>query len=91
MERPFPIVRVLLEAGADPNKPVVADRSARALLYAIFNGRLNVVYMLLEAGANPQNCWRENAVTLARRRGHIAIAEMMEHWLRERSAQENSE
>lgn len=85
----FQIVRVLLEAGADPNHQGSDDSPSWALKNAIRMGRLDIAYMLLEAGADPQN--GGDSVTLAREYGYIAIAEMVEDWLRQHGAQGTSE
>ena len=74
-----PVVRVLLEHGADPN---VAERSTGAtpLHDAARTGFLETVRLLVEARADPQA--RDSAgclpVDLARQNGHAEVVAFLE-------------
>ena len=50
----LPLVKLLIEAGADVNKPLSAGVHAGrdALFFAAYYGRLDIVKALLDAGAN---------------------------------------
>ncbi len=65
------IVRVLLEAGVDPNDWVYDD----PLSVACGEGHLEIVQLLLGAGADPNIS--ENALPRASRRGHAEIVQML--------------
>jgi ankyrin repeat protein len=80
----FQIALLFLEAGADVN----ASRNhwqGRALEQAAWNGRLDLVHLLLKAGADthlPLEKRYTSATELARREGHIVVAELLEKWKR---------
>ncbi|RMD78508.1 MAG: hypothetical protein D6809_05650, partial [Gammaproteobacteria bacterium] len=68
------IVRLLLEAGADPDQANPAGRTP--LMEAAARGELELVQLLLQAGAHPdrKDRWGETALFDAVRGGHLAVA-----------------
>jgi hypothetical protein len=60
------IVRYMLSVGADPN--AVDKFGETPLMFAVSNGKLETVKLLLESGANPlaRNCFGISALTYAR-------------------------
>ncbi|GAT21829.1 hypothetical protein RIB2604_01100730 [Aspergillus luchuensis] len=72
------IVKVLLDAGADVNRPAPSHCGRTALQYAVEEGNVPVVDMLLDAGADPNQCAAESrggtALQFAAIKGYIGIA-----------------
>lgn len=86
----FPLVLLLLEAGADINAPKFKCSDDTALGTAARWGRLDILYLLLKAGADMHLPVEEryvSATRLAREKGHIVIAEILEGWDKNGSAQ----
>lgn len=73
-------VRMLLRRGADPNAPQAGG--IRPLHQASAAGRLDLVRLLLDAGADPtQRCDRgKTAADYAREKGHPAVVAVLEAW-----------
>ena len=61
---PFPLCRMLVEAGANVNKTTQEGRSA--LLYAASKGRENIVTFLLRSGADVNKADKLGATPLHR-------------------------
>lgn len=72
------IVKVLLDAGADVNRPASPKYGRTALQAAVEEGNVPVVDMLLDAGADPNQCAAElgggTALQFAAIKGYIGIA-----------------
>ncbi|KAH6664265.1 ankyrin repeat-containing domain protein, partial [Halenospora varia] len=75
------IALMLVDAGADVNAEAAVEEGRTALDGAAEHGRLDMVQMLLNLGAkseNPGETGVENAVKLARRNNHFALAKFLE-------------
>lgn len=91
----FQLTLHLLEAGADVNAQVREDLKIPSLVrnalgVAAYHGRLDILHLLLKAGADMHLPVEERymrAATLARNNGHIFIAECLEEWDIEEGAQ----
>ncbi|GAQ40235.1 hypothetical protein AKAW_10302 [Aspergillus niger] len=72
------IVKILLDAGADVNRPVSSHYRRTALQAAVEDGSVQIVDMLLDAGADPNQCAAEfrggTALQFAAIKGYIGIA-----------------
>ncbi|GLB19608.1 hypothetical protein AtubIFM61612_009520 [Aspergillus tubingensis] len=72
------IVKILLDAGADVNRPVSSQYRRTALQAAVEDGSVQIVDMLLDAGADPNQCAAEfrggTALQFAAIKGYIGIA-----------------
>jgi ankyrin repeat protein len=76
------IVRLLLEAGADPNQESSGESEGIPLCAAASWGRTEVVRLLLEHGADPNLAERPKdgamtALRWARRKGHSETAQVL--------------
>jgi uncharacterized protein len=60
MKRNLPIVKVLLEGGADANYPLTSNDNYTPLFSAACNGDIDIVKLLVEAGANVNCLWNSN-------------------------------
>jgi ankyrin repeat protein len=76
------MVRLLLERGADPNRPLVGGSSPAPLIYAAGKGDLALAQVLLEAGASPNapTCFQVTAITVATDREDTAMLHLLERW-----------
>lgn len=78
------IARHLLDHRADVNSPGAPGKGRTALEGAAEHGRIDMVHMLLEEGAwifgDAGERQYDNAVNLARRNGHYAVARMLERF-----------
>lgn len=77
------IMEQLIESGFDVNSELsdqfskmYMDRRTTALYFSVFNGNLNIVEMLLQAGANP-NLDTFNPLLIAVRLGWLDLAELL--------------
>jgi ankyrin repeat protein len=72
------IVKVLLDAGADINRPASSRYGRTALQDAVEDGSFQIVDILLDAGADPNQCaaefWGGTALQFAAIKGYIGIA-----------------
>ncbi|GLB07215.1 hypothetical protein AtubIFM57258_002543 [Aspergillus tubingensis] len=72
------IVKILLDAGADVNRPAASAHGRTALQAAAEDGNVQIVDMLLDAGADPNQCAARfggaTALQFAAIKGYIAIA-----------------
>jgi DNA-binding CsgD family transcriptional regulator len=76
------IVRMLLEAGADPDRESRGEDEGRPLCAAASWGRTDIVRLLLEHGADPnavesQGQGRMTALAWAKHGGHIEVVELL--------------
>ncbi|OJJ01298.1 hypothetical protein ASPVEDRAFT_82823 [Aspergillus versicolor CBS 583.65] len=80
----LPIARRLLDLGADVNAAGADIEGRMALEGAAEHGRVDMVHMLLEEGAwilgDAGEKQYKNAVSLARKNGHYAVARMLERF-----------
>lgn len=78
------VALILLKAGANINAEWDDCGSQETALWmAALYGRLDMVHLLLKAGADLHlpNCMRYvEAASIARKRGHVAIATLLESW-----------
>jgi ankyrin repeat protein len=79
----FQIALILLKAGADVNSEFIEYTRvpSTALIVAAREGRLDIVHLLLKAGADlhlPKEKRYIQAIEDAKRRGHIALATVLE-------------
>lgn len=58
------VIRLLLEAGADPNNPLLPKHATFPLDWAVFAGSTDSVQLLLESGANPNRLGWDNQTAL---------------------------
>lgn len=93
----FQLTLLLLEADADINAQA-RERSGyslylkTALETAAYYGRLDILHLLLKVGADMHLPVEERyvrAVSLAREKGHIVIAEILEGWNKDESGRGN--
>jgi len=76
---PFPeTVKILLDKGSEPNV-VDSDEHFSPLMHAAAEGNLDVVKILMEAGANQdlKDVDGDNAESFARQAGHVAVADYL--------------
>ena len=71
------VLKVLLEAGADPNIPNNSEETP--LYWATVQGEIGVVKLLLDAGADPNiaNIHRETPLYCARMRGNVSLVNVL--------------
>lgn len=77
----YQVALILLKVGASINAEMDYIGRITALQLAISKGQLDMVHLLLKAGADPhlpENIRYVRAVKMARERGHIAIASLLE-------------
>ena len=75
------MVDILLQAGANVNRKVdVRGRVETALMRAAYSGHLEVVKLLLEAGAdlNSKGSDEKTALTMAKERGHVEVVDFLD-------------
>lgn len=71
------IVRMLLEAGADPNGEAAEHRGRTALQGAAEHGRLDILQLLLNSGAKTRGWPARRAKILAEQEGHSVVAQIL--------------
>jgi ankyrin repeat protein len=74
MKGNVPVVKVLLEGGADTNYPLRSNDNYTPLFSAACNGDIDIVKLLVEAGANVNCLWSGNyALQGAAEGGHEEV------------------
>ena len=73
--RSVPMVRILLDLGADPNRPVPAWESRTPLIAAAEKGTPEIVHLLMSRGGDPHRRGRDgkSALDVAKNRGDERI------------------
>ena len=71
------VIRVLLDAGADPNRP--SDNNLTPLMGCARGGHVGACRLLLQAGARlgDINAFGETAADVALKAGHLAVVTLL--------------
>ena len=74
------IVKILLDAGANPN--LQDELKTTGLMWAVRKGSEPIVKLLLNAGANfhIKNKYDKTALDIAKREGHKEIVQLLNDW-----------
>ena len=81
---------MLLEAGADPNGEAAQICGRTALQGAAEHGRLDILQLLLDSGAEIRGWPARKAKRLAEREGHAVVAQILGRRIEELGAEQDS-
>lgn len=81
-QRNYAIVELLLKYKADPNLPVKFNTSTTPLEFAVRMDRLDMIEILLQHGANPNNTNRngQSPIDIAKQKGMDDAVELMQQY-----------